>query len=231
MAEAIPLFPLSSVLLPGMPLPLHIFEQRYRDLLADVTAGGRLGAFGVVALRSGTEAMTPGAVPRGGGSRTAPEVEQVGTLAELLEVEPKPDGTSDLLSVGSRRFRVVQLLPEGTSYLRAEVEWLDEPDGAVTAELAAGARELLATYDALLARLAGRTTGDELPDDANQLSYHLAARVPLPPGDRQDLLEADTTEQRLKRLAVLLRREIPLLRRTRSVAVAPATFRLAAGLN
>lgn len=224
MAEAIPLFPLSHVLLPGMPLPLHIFEQRYRDLLADITSPQRLGSFGVVALRRGTEAVTPGM------TRTT-EVEQIGTLAEILEVRAQPDGTSDVLAVGSRRFRVVELLPDTASYLRAHVEFLDEPDGAVTRQQAALARELMAVYDSLLLRLAGRRTGEELPDDANQLSYQLAARLPLPPGDRQLLLDDADTAQRLRRISRLLRRELALLQRTRSIAVSPAVVRLPPGLN
>lgn len=231
MAEAIPLFPLSHVLLPGMPLPLHVFEQRYRDLLADVTSAERLGAFGVVALRSGTEARTFGTAE--GTTDGTADVETVGTLAEILEVETKPDGTSDLLSVGSRRFRVLRLLPEGdgASYLRAEVEYLDEPDGALTREQATRARELIDVYDSLLVRLAGRATGSELPEDANQLSYQLAARLPLGPAERQRLLATETTAQRLQDVAALLRREIALLQRTRSIAVSPAVVRLPAGLN
>lgn len=225
MAAAIPLFPLSHVLLPGMPLPLHVFEDRYRRLLADITAPNRLGAFGVVALRSGTEAVIPGTT----GSR--PEVEEIGTLAEILEVDTKPDGTSDVLSVGSRRFRVVRLLPETAAYLRADVEFLDEPDGPLTTELAERAGQLMDVYDSLLLRLAGRGTGTELPKDANQLSYQLAARLPLPPGERQRLLADATTAQRLARMARLLRREIALLQRTRSIAVSPATVRLPASSN
>jgi Lon protease-like protein len=223
-AEAIPLFPLSHVLLPGMPLPLHIFEQRYRDLLDDVSGSGRTAAFGVVALRRGTEAVAAG-------TDNGVDVEEVGTLAEILEIDPNDDGTSDVLSVGSRRFRVLRLLPDDGSYLRAEVEFLDEPDGELTAEQERRARELLDVFDSLLVRLAGRATGSELPDDANQLSYQVAARLPLAPIERQQLLADDTTATRLKRVARLLRREIALLRRTRSIAVSPAVVRLPAGLN
>lgn len=223
-AEAIPLFPLSHVLLPGMPLPLHIFEQRYRDLLADVTNAQQLGAFGVVALRQGTEAVTPG-------TAGSTEVEAIGTLAEIVEVQTKADGTSDVLSVGSRRFRVVRLLPGTAAYLRANVEFLDEPDGALSRDHAALARELMDVYDSLLLRLAGRSTGGTLPRDANQLSYQLAARLPLPPDERQQLLADATTAQRLRRIARLLRREIPLLQRTHSIAVAPAVVRLPAVMN
>jgi Lon protease-like protein len=93
------------------------------------------------------------------------------------------------------------------------------------------ARELMDFYDSQLLRLAGRATGSELPADANQLSYQLAARLPLQPGDRQQLLADATTAQRLRRVSRLLRREIALLRRTRSIAVSPAVVRLPAGLN
>jgi hypothetical protein len=224
-ADAIALFPLSHVLLPGMPLPLHIFEQRYRDLLDDVSDGSGGGTFGVVALRTGTEAETLGTAESG------PDVEQVGTLAEILEVESQEDGTSDVLAVGSRRFRIVQLDPVGKAYLRAEVEYLDEPDGALTPEQETRARELIDVYDTMLVRLAGRGTGAELPNDANQLSYHLAARLPLPPAERQALLVDGTTAERLNRVARLLRREIALLQRTRSIAVSPTVLRLVTGSN
>ena len=226
MAELIPLFPLSHVLLPGMPLPLHIFEPRYRQLLADIDQGARgAGSFGVVALRSGTEAITPHA--RAG----APDLEPLGTVAEIVDVEAGEDGTADLLSVGSRRFRVVRVVTEGKPYVRAEVEFLPEPDGALTPELTARARDLMGVYDAMLLRLAGRGTGPELPDDANQLSYQVAARLPLPPVDRQELLADETTAQRLERIARLLRREIALLQRTRSIAVSPAVLRMLTDSN
>jgi hypothetical protein len=224
-AETIPLFPLSHVLLPGMPLPLHIFEQRYRDLLADIADSPGGATFGVVALRSGTEAVTPHTRDAG------PDVEEIGTLAEILELEPQEDGTSDLLSVGSRRFRIASLLPEGKAYLRAEVEYLDERDGELTGEQQSRARELIEVYDEILLRLAGRTTGAELPADAGQLSYQIAARLPLPPGERQGLLRAPTTAERLVGVARLLRREIALLQRTRSIAVSPAVLRIVTGVN
>lgn len=221
----IPVFPLSHVLLPGMPLPLHIFEPRYRDLLADVGGASGGGAFGVVALRSGNEAELPHRRP------DIPDVEDVGTLAEILEIEQQDDGTADLLSVGSRRFRIDSLLPEGKKYLRAEVTYLDETDGALTAELATRARELIEIFDAILLRLAGRTTGADLPNDAQQLAYQIAARLPLPPDERQDLLAAATTADRLGRLGRLLRREIALLQGTRSIAVSPAVLRMITGTN
>ncbi|SHG63074.1 hypothetical protein SAMN05443575_2420 [Jatrophihabitans endophyticus] len=226
MPEVIPLFPLSHVLLPGMPLPLHIFEQRYRELLRDIAEAPAGPVFGVVALRAGTEALTP-VVATG----DLPEVEPIGTTAEVLEVDTADDGTSDLLSVGSRRFRVLDLLPTGRPYLRARIEYLPEPDGELTAAQETRARELIDVYDAMLVRLAGRGTGAELPRDANQLSYQLAARLPLPPAEKQALLTDGTTAERLVRVGRLLRREIALLQRTRSIAVSPAVLRLPVGSN
>ena len=221
----IPLFPLSHVLLPGMPLPLHVFEQRYRDLLADLDEAGGTSSFGVVALRSGTETMA------GSRSSSGPDVEAIGTMAEILEVDTAEDGTSDLLSVGSRRFRIESLLPDGKAYLRAEVTYLDEDDGALTTQQQTRARELIEVYDAILTRLAGRPTGTELPADANQLSYQIAARLPLPPHERQELLSDATTAERLVRLARLMRREIALLQGTRSIAVSPGVLRVVTGTN
>ena len=223
--EVIGLFPLSHVLLPGMPLPLHVFEQRYRDLVDDIAGERSYGSFGVVALRRGTEAVSPWTADDG------PDVEQIGTVAEVLEVERSPDGTSDLLAVGSRRFRILRTITEGKAYLQAEVEYLPEEDGPVTAEQEVRARELLDVYDSMLVKLAGRATGAELPDDANQLSYHLAARLPLPPAERQALLTDETTAQRLEHVSGLLRREIALLQRTRSIAVSPTVLRIATGVN
>jgi Lon protease-like protein len=223
--EVIALFPLSHVLLPGLPLPLHIFEQRYRDLIADVTSTARPASFGVVALRTGTEALTP--LTRD----TGPDVERVGTLAEILELAPHPDGTYDVFSVGSRRFEIRNLVLEGTAYLRAEVDFLDEQDGDLAEADVTRARELFSVYDTALTRLAGRRGDDDLPTDPNQLSYQLAARLPLAPAERQTLLADPTAAQRLHRVAALLRRELALLQRTRTVAIAPAALGLVTGAN
>jgi hypothetical protein len=222
--EVIPLFPLSHVLLPGMPLPLHIFEERYRQLLEDLTGAPGPARFGVVALRSGTETLTSH-------GDTGPDVESIGTLAEILEVRTGDAGTSDVLSVGSRRFHIESLLLTGRPYLRAEVRYLDEQDGDLDALQVARTRELMELYDQTLHSLAGRSTGAELPTDANQLSYQIGARLPLPPDERQALLAEPTTELRLARLVRLLRREIALLRCTRTIAVSPAVLRIVSGTN
>jgi Lon protease-like protein len=217
-ADLIPIFPLSHVLLPGMPLPLHIFEQRYRQLLVDVSAGPGTPSFGIVALTRGSEVGTEGVDQE-------PEFASVGTVAEVLEVQPYEDGASDLLTVGSRRFRILELV-RGKPYLQARVDFLPEQDGAGAAELAGPVTRLEAEHRRLVAARTGRPGESAPPADPVRLSYHLAAKVPLSTGDRQQLLEAATAADRLRRTAVLLRREIALLRATGTIAVAPHVLQL-----
>jgi Lon protease-like protein len=221
-AELIPLFPLSHVLVPGMPLPLHICEPRYRQLLRDVRSGSDLGRFGVVVLHRGAEA---------GPTEGLPDVADVGTLAEIVEVELGADGTSDLLAVGSRRFRVAELVAAGTPYLRGAVEWLPESDGELRPAQIAVTRRLCADVRELLEALTGQQRDTELPSDANLLSYHVAASLPLGTEDRQSLLAAPTAAHRLRLAVPLLRRELRLLQGTRSVPVAPTVLRLPVCLN
>lgn len=216
--DLIPLFPLSHVLLPGMALPLHIFEPRYRELLQDVSHAPRRASFGVVVLTKGSEVGT-NPVAR------EPEFADVGTVAEVLEVQPYDDGASDLLTVGSRRFRIVNLVP-GKAYLRAEVEYLGESEGALPAQLPALVTRLESEHTKLIYDLTGRRPEKDVPGDPTRLSYHLAAHLPLTLRDRQSLLEAPTSAERLARTAALLRRETALLRATRTIAVAPGVLQL-----
>jgi len=214
----LPLFPLGHVLLPGAGLPLRVFEPRYRALLADVTAPGGRNAFGVVALTAGLEVDSPLVEQH-------PEFAEVGTVAEIMDVQPAPDGTSALLAVGSRRFRIVRVLDPasaGTPYVQAEVDYLDEPVGDLPDALPESARALSAEYLRLLARLTDSDTEPEpYPNDPVALSYRITMEAPLAPGDQQSLLTELTATGRLHRLVRILRREVVLVRRTRSVAIAP----------
>jgi Lon protease-like protein len=141
------------------------------------------------------------------------------------------DGASDLLTVGSRRFRIRELLSGSTPYLRARVDWLDELDGDLHPAQIPATRRLWAQHRELLSELTGRLSTEELPRDANLLSYHLAAHLPLAAQDRQDLLAEGTAADRLRRAIPLLRREIRLLRSTRSVWVAPTDLHLIGNPN
>lgn len=219
--DVLPVFPLGTVLLPGAPQALHIFEQRYRQLLLDVTSGPhpRRG-FGIVALQRGLEA----------GTNANSLLSDVGTMAEILEVRGYPDGTSDLYLVGSRRFRVLAVGEAPAGYLTARVEWLDERDGELRAGDVAAARSQAGVYRAMLARLVGQDAAGQdsvgsddddepLPTDPVRLSYALAQRLFLPIADRQRLLAADSAADRIRMAMALLRRETVLLQNTRSVPV------------
>jgi len=137
MSEVIPLFPLSTPLFPGIVLPLEIFEDRYRRLVADLLAlpaGSPRRSFGVVAIRQGWEVewVSPAAA-----------LYDVGCTARVQGVRAKPDGGYRLVTVGADRFRLLDVLvgtEEGGDppYLRAEVEWLGEEE---TAQEAAAGRD------------------------------------------------------------------------------------------
>jgi Lon protease-like protein len=202
----IPLFPLGTVLVPGLVLPLHIFEPRYRQLLADLAQLPEQDrGFGVVAIREGREVGADGI--RG--------LYDVGTLALVREVSPYPDGRSDLMSNGDARFRLVRLITDGAPYLRAEVEWLAEDDGdgdAAVLALAVSRR-----FDAYRAAVAGAGAVEAaqmlaIPDEARVLSYLVAAAMVLDLGDRQRLLESGTTSERLRLELALLARETTMMR-------------------
>jgi Lon protease-like protein len=215
--EVIPIFPLGQVLMPGMPLPLHIFEPRYRQLLADVTANGHR-RFGVVCLTRGSEV----GVDRPGGE---PEFAQVGTVAEVMEARRLDDGAADLLTVGSRRFRILSAVG-GKPYRQAVVRYLAELDGELPAGLLTAVRTLQHEHERLIRGLTGRRPTERPPTGPNPFSYHLAAGLPLAPPDRQLLLEEETAASRLRRTRGLLQREIAYLRATRTIAVSPRVLQL-----
>lgn len=199
----LPLFPLHAVLFPGRPLPLHVFENRYRAMLRQCLDGDR--RFGVVAIRCGSEV---GEVP---------EVFDVGTLAEIESVTTLADGRSDMTVRGVQRFRVRELL-DGTPYLRARVEVLD--DGRVAGQdraLADQLRELLLPY------LRSLGAPDELleclPAAPDRLAYLAAAAVQCDLRDHQRLLELEDTSQRLAATVDMLRRETGLIRHLGAVGL------------
>ena len=209
--ERIPLFPLATVLYPGLLLPLHVFEERYRALVAELVeqpddAGPRF--FGVVAIRVGREVGAD--VFTAGDGATA--LHEVGCTAELRSVEAYPDGRFDLVTAGSRRFRVLDL-DTSRAYLQAEVEWLDEPAGEAAAVLTGNVlRQFRAYRDALLEVQGLVGAADALPGDPSVLSYLVAATMVLDLGDHQSLLAAPDTATRLLLELGLLRRESALLR-------------------
>jgi len=193
----LPLFPLGTVLFPGLVLPLHVFEERYRRLVRDLVAEPEAERrFGVVAIREGREV----------GSDGVRALHPVGCIARLRRVDPYDDGRFDILSTGTQRFRLDEV-DTSLPYLRGDVEIMTEPEGESPGTLA---RVVASSFDAYR-RALGATASAELPEDPQSLSYLVAATMVLELSDKQRLLEAPDTTDRLRRELRLLRRETALL--------------------
>jgi Lon protease-like protein len=209
----LPLFPLATVLVPGLVLPLRVFEHRYRVLIEALMAlpEGATRQFGVIGLRSGAVAS------EGEGD---PDVHAVGCTAELREVTPYADGRFDIVTVGETRFRLTGLDSQaGTPYHTGIVEFLPEADGdGDLGRLSAVVTHLFAEY-----RRALGVEVSALPDDPQVISYLVAAAVVLQLSDRQSLLEQPTTTDRLLAERHLVRREIALVTAFRSLPAVELT--------
>lgn len=203
-----PLLPLNSVLVPGAPLPLQIFEPRYVELVGDLLALPEdQRRFGVIAIRRGRETGVDG----------VESLHQVGCVTLVTDVDTLPDGRFSLSTVGVARFRLEQL-EAGSAYLRGRVDVLPEVPGEASGPLLdAVSRNYLGYLEALAA--AGREVpvAPDLPRDPLLLSYLVAATVVLDNADRQRLLAAEDAAERLGEENRLLRRETALLHAVPSV--------------
>ena len=221
MTSRLAVFPLGTVLFPGLVLPLHIFEDRYRELVRHLMAlpEGAPREFGVVAIRRGWETQ-PGTAPGQTAVSAALTLYEVGCTAELRQVTEHPDGRFDIVTVGRRRFRITGVDGRAAPYLTAEIEWLPEPpDEQETADrLAPRVLAMFRHYLALL-RPEAADVAEQLPEDATVLSHLVAATAALSIDDRQRLLAAADTATRLRTELRLLSREAALLRRVRAVPV------------
>ena len=233
MSEMLPLFPLGTVLYPGLLLPLHIFEERYRQLVRDLLADGEGPRFGVVAIREGRETGVSGV------SALYP----VGCTAVLRQVQKYPDGRYDIVTVGVQRFRLLAV-DQSQPYLRGEVELLPEEAGdpAEAQRAARAVRPAFSDYLRALASLAQHDpqqagTPDEgavgngepaeaaggpspdLPAAPVALSYVIAALMVVDLPDKQALLAEPDAVGRLAAERAMLAKETGMLR---SLTSAPA---------
>jgi Lon protease-like protein len=239
--ELLPLFPLGTVLFPGLVLPLHVFEPRYRALVRDLTAlpDDITREFGVIAIRRGWEVGSPDDDPLTAGDSLS--LYEIGCTAEVRQVTELDDGRFDLVTVGRRRFKLLGVDRSSAPYLTGEVEWL--PDSSAASEraedsaaedlaaedLAAGVLAAFQRYLQLMRRDDG--VGEQLPGDPTVLSHLVAATASLTLEDRQRLLAEPDTISRLRAERVLLRREAALLRRVRAVPVPLADLAVPASPN
>lgn len=191
-ARSLPLFPLPVVLFPTATLPLHIFEPRYRTLLADELAGDR--RFGLLYR---PESIAERELPAG----------QIGCIARIEHAEPLPDGRSNIVVSGEERFALVRFVDAPHPYHVGEVEpWTDNPEPP-------GALDTVAdTVRALFARVvrAARAIADDpaplpdLPDDPALLAFRIAAVIDTPVAVRYALLRSRSPLARLNEMRQLL---------------------------
>jgi Lon protease-like protein len=210
--DRLPLFPLNSVLYPGLVLPLNVFEERYRRMVRDLLALPEdERRFGVVALRAGREV---GALPTDAVEAVFP----LGCAAEVATIRPHADGRFDVVATGATRFRLLSV-DESGPYLVGEVEYLDEPKGDDAAVLAYAVTRAFTEYQRRLLGAQGRGPVElpELPEDPVVLSYLVAAAMVLDLPDKQGLLVAREGSVRLREELSLLRRENALLSHLRSL--------------
>jgi uncharacterized protein len=211
MSTKLPLFPLGSVLYPGLVLPLHIFEDRYRQLVADLLEGPEPRQFGVVAIRYGRETGIDG----------VSALYETGCTAELQRVEPYDDGRFDLVTVGAQRFRLLGL-GEQAPYFTGDVEWLPEEigDEAEAGLVLTAVQQSFRSYLALIAERGGaHVTIPEMPDEPMLMSYLVAAAIVVDLPAKQRLLEEPDAYRRLLAERKLLGLEMRMLR---SLTATPA---------
>ncbi|HVG28246.1 MAG TPA: LON peptidase substrate-binding domain-containing protein [Pyrinomonadaceae bacterium] len=191
----LPLFPLPVVLFPGVPMPLHIFEERYRRMLSDVRVTNSL--FGLSFFDEGE-----------GGGAGRPAVGHVGCVAEVVEAQPLEDGRSNILTVGVVRYRVVEYVESEEPYLVARVEFFED-EAEDEGLLATRASEVTEVFGRIARAV--RTLNDDraaLPelstDEPERLSFLVAAAMEMDNELKQELLELRSGAERLARLARLL---------------------------
>jgi Lon protease-like protein len=205
MVERLPLFPLGTVLFPGMMLPLHIFEPHYQKMV-----GHRVGddpIFGVVLIQSGNEVGDE------------PDIHDIGTAATLTGMARYDDGRSNLAVRGGRRFQV-ESTDWNEGYMTGTIEWLDEiapetvPSESLLALRESVMQEFNAYLDAIERTAEVSITRSELGDAPREVAYAICSMVPLSNTQRQLLLETPTDEELLTELQNTLRHERRLLMAT-----------------
>jgi Lon protease-like protein len=207
----LPIFPLPLVLLPNELLPLHIFEDRYRAMLADVKAGTNL--FGITLFESNESFID------------RPPVGTVGTAAQVRDSEMLPDGRSNILTVGTTRYRLLEYVDSGEPYLVAEVEFFsDEQDDTIKGL----ADEVFLLFErmAKAAFTLGGNRGEMpaiQPSDPEALSFLITAAFNFENEKKQLLLEMASTSERLLSLKEILDTTVVQLEETAAIQAVSKT--------
>ena len=195
----LPMFPLNSVIFPGLSIPLHVFEDRYRALVHHLlrVEDPAERMFGSVAIREGYEV----------GDHGAQSLFRVGCKAQLTDIEAHPDGTFDVVAVGIERIQLDRL-ETGDLFPIGHVTELPDHTPPVEEEVLERARATFTAYRVALSEIRNDPYSGSLPRDPTYLSWTLAACSPLPLQQRQALLEAEDATDRLVLVTDLLRSEL-----------------------
>ena len=192
--KELPVFPLPVVLFPSVPLPLHIFEPRYRQMLSDIRVTNNL--FGVVYFDPSTT------------TNVVPPIGHVGCVAEVTETQSFPDGRSNVLTLGVVRYRIESYVERGDPYLVAKLSYFEDNEED-EATLAGPTKEVAEAFTRIAQAV--RTINDErtsLPDisdtEPQRLSFLVAAAMEIEADVKQEMLETRSTFERLERLRSML---------------------------
>ncbi len=205
--KVLPIFPLPLVLLPNELLPLHIFEDRYRQMLKDIEAGNHF--FGIT-LFNPAESFVE-----------RPAIDSIGCVAEVREAQALPDGRSNIVTIGLIRYRLIDYVERNEPYLMAEVEFFeDEPEDYLS--LNPLADEVFALFKRI-AKAAHKLSGERgtFPDipqaEPEQLSFLVTAAFNLENELKYELLETRSTIERLSRLREILRQAVDKMEATAEI--------------
>jgi Lon protease-like protein len=187
----LPLFPLDLVLLPGVPLPLHIFEPRYKEMIQECL--NQKSVFGMI---------------RSKGEKLA----TIGCTAEIINVLKKyPDGRMNILAEGKRRFEVLQV-NQDRAFLQADVFYLDDESGPAAA---VDVKKAIALHEEIM-KLAGAEAEDIEESETSRLAYRLAGSLPFDPDFQQALLEMNSEADRTRAIISFFEQILPALHRNAS---------------
>jgi Lon protease-like protein len=196
----LPLFPLNTVLFPGMPLNLHIFEERYKRMMQACIESSK--PFGVVLIKQGLEAHGPLAEPH-----------EIGCTARIIEVEPLSEGRMNIVALGQKRFRIISSSDQD-SYLVGQVKLypLEDTDPKLLTQTGKRLYPWVKRYMDILSQASGTDLESEhLPNDPLALAYLAAVLLQVPPKQKQTLLAAQNAPEFLGDMYDLYRREVFLL--------------------
>lgn len=217
----LPLFPLQTVLLPGVTLPLHVFEPRYRQLTVDLMTGA------VPEKRFGVIALAPSA---GVEVTSLDHLKPIGCAAILRQAARLPDGRFDIVTLGEHRFRLLSVDCEAAPYLMGTVQWLPDAPAMIPGQRAAddtvgalieSARAAYRRY-CRAAWKQGDWTEPAEDVEVSALAHLLATDCLLPLEDRQRILEETRPLHRLRLVTRLLNREAGILATLHAIPAPPA---------